>query len=145
MKYGPKSYKPWLLSLVLEISSVYKTYQKMQQNKLSENEENECKRRIMSLFYYLVRSPFFELLREYCLPRTKRKIFLIFSTRKKKKIVPQLEQPFCRFKICRLSENLYRVFLNIWLFTDNTTSTYQQLETRKKTNSYSACKVCVCD
>ncbi|XP_070553803.1 peroxisomal membrane protein PEX16-like isoform X2 [Ptychodera flava] len=56
-KFGQQSWKPWLLSCGLDVSSILM----MGNTKdLNVNEEAEMKRRTVYLLYYLLRSPFYD-------------------------------------------------------------------------------------
>ncbi|KAK5668033.1 hypothetical protein QVD99_005076 [Batrachochytrium dendrobatidis] len=62
-KYGIKSYKPWIMSLLLEIFSFGVMSGWTQFNvkrKLTELEKEELKRRSYLFLYYLLRTPFYE-------------------------------------------------------------------------------------
>ncbi|KAJ3128002.1 Peroxisomal membrane protein pex16 [Nowakowskiella sp. JEL0407] len=55
-KYGKESWKPWVLSLGLELSS----FAAMWNKPISALEKDEYKRRVLLIFLYLVRNPFYQ-------------------------------------------------------------------------------------
>ena len=55
--YGEKSWKPWLLSLAVDVTSLYQLESK---GKLQKYERDEILRRKASLLIYLLRSPFYD-------------------------------------------------------------------------------------
>ncbi|CAG8459713.1 16488_t:CDS:2 [Cetraspora pellucida] len=65
-KYGNKSWRPWLLSLFIELSTIiltnyfYKTQIPGGYRWLSTLEKEERKRRIRQFFFYILRGPFYE-------------------------------------------------------------------------------------
>ena len=62
MRFGNHSWKPWLLSLAIEASSVIYYLQKMRKGVLTQAQEQEATRRMTVLGMYVMRSPFFELM-----------------------------------------------------------------------------------
>ncbi|CAG7729052.1 unnamed protein product [Allacma fusca] len=56
--YGPKSWKPWALSLVMDVSSLQLHSQIVQ--RLRPEQKQELSRRQFALLYYLIRSPFYD-------------------------------------------------------------------------------------
>ncbi|CAG8534310.1 28455_t:CDS:2 [Racocetra persica] len=70
-KYGNKSWRPWLLSLIIELSTIiltnsfYKKHIPGGYRWLSTLEKEERKRRIKQFFFYILRGPFYEHLTRY--------------------------------------------------------------------------------
>ncbi|KAF7267492.1 hypothetical protein GWI33_019289 [Rhynchophorus ferrugineus] len=60
--YGPKSWKPWMLSLALDVSSLqlYKSTQNMSVSSLTKSQKLQLSKRIVLLVLYLIRSPVYE-------------------------------------------------------------------------------------
>ena len=62
-RYGYKSYKPWILSLVLELlsfSSAFSLGSFTFNSSLTELEKKEMKRRVFLFVYYILRNPFYD-------------------------------------------------------------------------------------
>jgi len=59
-KYGVKSWKPWIISLSMELICYASTAQALFDNTLTSLEQQEYKRRALLLRNYFIRKPFFE-------------------------------------------------------------------------------------
>ncbi|XP_063233294.1 peroxisomal membrane protein PEX16 [Bacillus rossius redtenbacheri] len=57
--HGQKSWKPWLMSLVMDIVSLH-THRKRTRSSLSRRQQLELSRRLVALVLYALRSPFYE-------------------------------------------------------------------------------------
>nr|KAJ3423242.1 Peroxisomal membrane protein pex16 [Polyrhizophydium stewartii] len=61
-KYGSRSYKPWVLSLLVELFSfgtAFNPHTRALKSSLTDLERDEVKRRAFLFLYYLLRNPFF--------------------------------------------------------------------------------------
>uniref|UniRef100_A0A1B6I1V5 Peroxisomal membrane protein PEX16 n=1 Tax=Homalodisca liturata TaxID=320908 RepID=A0A1B6I1V5_9HEMI len=59
-RYGPQSWKPWLLAFTMDILSLQLVKGNVVSNHLSRRQNLELSRRQVSLLLYLLRSPFYE-------------------------------------------------------------------------------------
>jgi hypothetical protein len=72
-KYGFKSWKPWLLSLLVEYGSIFVTKGGLSKaenpwNDLTSLEKDEVRRRQRALVYYLLRNPVYDKFTKYFIP-----------------------------------------------------------------------------
>ena len=56
--WGPRSWKPWLLSIVMDVTSLQ--IHKQMLRRLRPEQKQELSRRTFALLYYLMRSPFYD-------------------------------------------------------------------------------------
>ncbi|KAJ8944781.1 hypothetical protein NQ318_003649 [Aromia moschata] len=60
--FGTKTWKPWMISLALDLSSLhlYRPFKSNKINSLTPHQRMQLSRRIVALLFYLIRSPFYE-------------------------------------------------------------------------------------